>query len=236
MFLKRYGKVAAVSRFIEHCLHEQRVWSNITCCLHFVNTERFKPDRAVRAALRNERGVEDRFVVLTVAHLIQAKGVDVVLRALPALPPAVVLWVIGAGEEDARLQELSVQLAVQDRVRFLGLQAHVEPFMQAADCFVCPSLWAEAAGLVNIEANACGLPVIGSDLGGIPEYVENGVTGLLFPAGDHVQLAERVRRLQSCPDLCRTMGTKARDRAVQHFSPQARLADYLNLYRPSTPR
>jgi hypothetical protein len=114
---------------------------------------------------------EGKFVLLSVAHLIRAKGVDVALRALAELPPAVVLWVAGEGEEAGRLRELCRDLGVEGRVRFLGSQPHVEPYLQAAGCFVCPSLGAEAAGLVNLEAQACGLPVLASSVGGIPEYV-----------------------------------------------------------------
>ena len=70
----------------------------------------------------------------------------------------------------------------------------MEPLLQAADCAVCPSIWSEAAGLVNLEAQACGLPVIARRIGGIPELVEDGRTGFLFTPGDHRELAERLRR------------------------------------------
>ena len=72
--------------------------------------------------------------------------------------------------------------------------------MQAADCLVCPSLWAEAAGLVNLEALSTGLPVVASRIGGIPEYVEDGKTGMLFPPGDHQALAALIRRLMDTPE------------------------------------
>src|SRR5262249_11534738 len=96
-----------------------------------------------------------------------------------------------------------------------------------------PSLWAEAAGLVNIEAQACGLPVIASRVGGISDYVEEGRTGFLFPAGDHVELAERARRLQADPLLCQNMGREALAVAVARFSARARLSEYVGLYRSS---
>ncbi len=128
------------------------------------------------------------------------------------------------------LQALAGELGVRNRVRFLGLQSRVEPFMQAADCFVCPSRWAEAAGLVNLEAQACGLPVVAVRIGGIPEYVAEGRTGLLFPPEDPVGLARSVRQLLDCPEECRAMGRRARESAVMHFSPTARLDDFLELY------
>jgi glycosyltransferase involved in cell wall biosynthesis len=114
---------------------------------------------------------------------------------------------------------------------FHGPQRHVEPFMQGADCCLCPSLWAEAAGLVNLEAQASGLPVIASDIGGIPEYVSEGKTGFLFPPGDAAELANRVCRLLTDPGLQQRFGRAARQLAEQQFSPAARLAEMVDLYR-----
>src|SRR5205085_2195046 len=109
-----------------------------------------------------------------------------------------------------------------------------EPYMQAADCFVCPSRWAEAAGLVNIEAQACGLPVVASRIGGIPEYVAEGRTGLLFAAEKHEEMARAVRVLIDDRGECRAMGRRAREWAVEQFSPAARLRDFLDVYRLET--
>jgi glycosyltransferase involved in cell wall biosynthesis len=231
LLLRRYRKVLCVSQFVQHCLARERSWSNLLCCLHFINTDRFRPDPAVRSALRRHYGVDNCFVVATVAHLIKAKGVDVACRALAELPDNVVLWAAGEGREAESLRRLCADLGVERRVLFLGNQAHVEPFLQAADCFVCPSLWAEAAGLVNLEAQASGLPVVASRIGGIPEYVEDGRTGLLFPPGDVHALAGCLRRLYDTPALCRELGRQARLATVARFSSESRLAAYLDLYR-----
>jgi glycosyltransferase involved in cell wall biosynthesis len=232
LLLKRYARVLGVSRFVEECLARQGCWSNLSCCLHFINAERFRPDEETRAAVRARLGAEGKFVLVSVCFLIKAKGVDVAVRALTELPADVVLWVVGAGDEAGPLQELSRRLGLEERVRFLGPQPRVEPFLQAADCFVCPSLWAEAAGLVNLEAQACGLPVLASRIGGIPEYVAEGETGLLFPPGEHGRLAEAVRRLHGDPELRRRLAQAARARVEAHFSAEALLPAYLDLYRP----
>jgi glycosyltransferase involved in cell wall biosynthesis len=233
VLLRRYSKVHCVSNFVLRCLQREESWSNLACLTHFINTERFQPDPAVRAAVRKRFGQEGCFVLLTVANLIKPKGIDIVLRALPGLPESVVFWVVGEGQDSARLERLCRELSLEGRVRFLGSQRHVNPYMQAADCLVCPSLWEEAAGLVNIEAEACGLPVVASNKGGISEYVEDGRTGFLFPAGDHLQLAERIRQLLEAPQTRRDMGLAARTLAVERFSAAARLGEYLDLYRSS---
>jgi glycosyltransferase involved in cell wall biosynthesis len=231
LLLKRYRKVWCVSRFVEDCLARQQSWSNLACCLHFINTDRFRPDIEVRQKVRGELACADHFVVLAVANLIREKGIDVLLHALAQTPPDVRLWVVGTGPEAAALERLRDELGLEQRVRFFGQQVHVQPFMQAADCLVCPSLWAEAAGLVNVEALSTGLPVLASHTGGIPEYVEDGVTGYLFPAGNDQALAAGIRRLRDDPERCRRLGTAARTAAVQRFSAPARINDYLDLYR-----
>jgi glycosyltransferase involved in cell wall biosynthesis len=181
--------------------------------------------------VRRELDCADRFVVLAVANLIPEKGIDVLLRAVPLTPPEVRVWVVGTGPETATLHALRDQLGLQERVRFFGQQAQVQPYMQAADCLVCPSLWAEAAGLVNLEALSTGLPVLASRIGGIPEYVEEDATGLLFPPGDHRMLAELICRLHQQPELRQRLGAAARATATRRFAVPARLDDYLNLYR-----
>jgi glycosyltransferase involved in cell wall biosynthesis len=227
--LRRYARVLGVSDYVSGCLRRDG-WPAAQTCLHFINTDRFVPDPDAGRVLRQRLGDVGGFVLVTVAYLIAAKGIDVTVRALAGLPEAVRLWVVGDGPEEDALRRLAEALGVADRVRFLGLQAHVQPYLQAADAFVCPSLWAEAAGLVNLEAQACGLPVLASDIGGIPEYVADGRTGLLFPPGDADALAGQVRRLLD-PALRDALGRQARAVAVERFSVAARLHAYLDLYR-----
>jgi glycosyltransferase involved in cell wall biosynthesis len=231
VLLKRYSKVLGISDFVLECLKAEGIWSNLYCRTHFINTERFRPDDLVRSRLRKELDVGSQFVVLVVAHLISEKGIDVVLKALRKLPTRIVLWIVGDGPEGERLRELCKALSLETRVCFFGYQVNVSPYLQAADCLVCPSVWAEAAGLVILEGLACGLPVIGSAVGGIPQFVEDGRTGFLVPGGDDTQLAERICRLEGDPEGCKRMGLKARSVAVERFSQEKRLGGYLELYR-----
>src|SRR5262249_10283297 len=199
-------KVLCVSDFVLRCLKAEGLWPNLRTCTHFINTERFRPDDGGRAHRRKELGVTDRFVILVVAQLIDWKGVDVVLRALRRLPVRVVAWIVGDGPDARRLKDLCKTLGQEDRVCFFGYQMDVSRYMQVADCLVCPSVWAEAAGLAILEGLACRLPVIASAVGGIPEFVEDCRTGFLFPPGDDAQLAERILDLASDPERCRRMG------------------------------
>ena len=230
LLLRRFSRVVGVSDFVRQCLDRQQVWSNCSSCLHFINTDRFRPDPEEGRRLKASLGDEGRFVALVVGQLIPEKGIDVLLRALALLPPLATVWVVGEGAHAPALQALAAELGVADRTRFLGPQSNVSPFMQAADCLVCPSVWAEAAGLVNLEGQASGLPVVASRIGGIPEYVADGRTGLLFPPGDHVRLAAQLRRLIEDEGLLQEFGRAARTHAVEHFSADARLKEHLALY------
>jgi glycosyltransferase involved in cell wall biosynthesis len=231
LLLKRYARTLSVSRFVKDCLEEQGAWSNVIVHAHFVNTDRFVPNPAVRAATRRQYQVEDRFVVIAIAQMIPEKGIDVLLRAMTHLPDRAMLWLVGAGRQAEELQALSRILGVSERVRFLGLQRRVEPFLQSADCFVLPSRWKEAAGLVLLEAQSAGLPAVASRIGGIPEYVDEGRSGFLFTPEDAQDLARHLRALCDDPELCRRMGQQARAHAVENFSPAAQLASWLDHYR-----
>jgi glycosyltransferase involved in cell wall biosynthesis len=231
LFSRRYDKVFCVSQFVLNDLRRQQISSDLILSRYFINTDRFRPDETARGELRKQLHVEGRFVLLTVAHLIKEKGIEVLIRTLADLPESVVLWIVGDGDESERLRQLCSELHVTSRVCFHGQQKNVAPFMQAADCFVCPSLWAEAAGLVNLEASASGLPVVASRIGGIPEYVEDGCTGLLFLPGDHHELTRCVQSLNEDSAMHQEMSAQARAWAVEKFSADSGVLDCLNLYR-----
>ena len=230
ILLSRYDKALCISDFVLESLRRQDTWPKLVRYGCFVNTNRFRPDGEARAKLRREMDVDSRFVVLTVANLIPWKGIDVAIRSLLELPERVELWVVGGGEEWTRLQALCAELELSPRTRFFGKQRDVLPYLQAADCFACPSLWAEAMGFVNLEALACGLPVVASSIGGLPEFIEDGVTGILFRTGDHHELAMAIQALAEDPEKCARMGAAARIAAQQKYSIGSRLAAYLELY------
>jgi L-malate glycosyltransferase len=229
----RYRKILCVSDFVLAQVRRS-AGSQVGRLHHFINTDRFRPDPSVRSQVRQAQGVGEEFVAVTVAQLIKDKGIDVAVKSLAQLPEAAVLWVVGEGPEQGNLAVLAQDLGLGNRVRFFGPQRNVEPFIQAADCALCPSVWAEAAGLVNLEALACGLPVVASRIGGIPEFVDDGHTGFLFTPGDHRELADRIRRLCDDPELRHRMGQKARLDAIERFSTQRQIGLHLALYQAAS--
>jgi glycosyltransferase involved in cell wall biosynthesis len=231
LLLKCYRQVWCVSDFVRRCLVAQGTWSNLRRCLHFVNTDRFQPDAGARLRLREQQGVDKCFVILLITQLIKAKGVDLALVALAELPEQAIVWIVGTGPLAEELLALARKLGIEHRVRFWGLQRQVEPFLQAADCLVLPSRWQEAAGLVLLEAQAAGLPVVASRIGGIPEYVAEDRSALLFKPDDAGDLATQLRKLHDDAALRDCLGRTGRELILERFSVASRLPEWLDLYR-----
>jgi glycosyltransferase involved in cell wall biosynthesis len=148
-----------------------------------------KPDADVR------RRYGER-VLLWVGRLQPWKGVETAIRALPHVPGATLL-IAGDGEDRERLERLTVELHLGERVHFLGAlpRTQLPRLYSSVDLLLATSTASETFGIGLVEAQACGLPVVASRFGGFPEVVDEGRTGLLFPPGDHVALAAAANSL-----------------------------------------
>jgi phosphatidylinositol alpha-1,6-mannosyltransferase len=147
-------------------------------------------------------------LLLTVARLVARKGIDTVLTALPEIAarhPNVRYAIAGEGLDRDRLEALIRQLALTERVEWLGYVNHdaLAPLYASADLFVLPSRSIselgdiEGFGLVLLEAQACGTPVVAARSGGMPDALEDGVTGVLVPPSDPAALAHAIDELLS---------------------------------------
>ncbi|MFJ9901025.1 glycosyltransferase family 4 protein [Streptomyces sp. NPDC091280] len=181
----------------------------------------FQGDGQTQAAqeLRRRLGTQDRKVVLCVSRLVARKGQDVLIRALPLVRRAVpdaVLVLVGKGPEEKRLRALARRYA-DGAVVFAGGVDHVGTAVHyaAADVFAMPcrtrkaGLEAEGLGIVFLEAQASGLPVIVGDSGGAPDTVRDGETGHVVPGRDVKAVAEAVVGTLLSPDRS-AMGTAGR--------------------------
>ena len=175
----------------------------------------FHPRDRARARLRLGYR-EDQRLLLFVGRLERLKGVDIALRALALLNrPDVRLLVLGEDSKDAaesecaRLRALAAELQIQAQVDFLGStpQAQLPSYYAAADACLMPS-YSESFGLVGLEAQACGCPVIAANVAGLASVVREGVTGHLIDGDDPAHYADRISRLLSDPDLARQMGSR----------------------------
>lgn len=156
--------------------------------------------------------------LLFVGRLAEKKGVDVLLRALAQVPEAT-LVVGGDGPDDQRLEALSVQLGVSDRVEFAGRvsRERIREELRRAYAVVVPSRVAadgdqDTTPLVMSEGMSAGVPVIASRLGGLAEQIEPGVTGLLAEPGSPESLAEVLRQALSDPEALEVSAKRAQER------------------------
>jgi glycosyltransferase involved in cell wall biosynthesis len=154
---------------------------------------------------------------LFVGRLVPEKGLDWLLSAFSQIGSEAILHIAGAGPLEGRLRALASAPPLQDRVVFHGwLEAsQLRGLYERCRALIVPSVWPEPAGLVNLEAQAHGRPVIASAVGGIPEYVENNVAGLLINPQTPSALAQAIERLVKDDDLVMRLGQNGRRRAVE---------------------
>lgn len=172
-------------------------------------------------------------LVACVARLEPVKGVDVFVRAAALVArshPDARLAVIGDGSQRAALEALAGESGVAERLVFAGNLSPVAPAIAAADVLVVPSR-SEGLPMVVLEAMALGKPVVASEVGGIPEAVEDGVTGLLVPPDDPAALADAIGELLDDPARADVMGAAGSARVIDHFSLDDQLARYLAVFR-----
>jgi glycosyltransferase involved in cell wall biosynthesis len=195
----------------------------ITVIQNGIDTENFAPVQRSSAEL----------TLGFIGHLGKHKGLDVLLHALSLMNARQVrLLVVGTGEDAEWLQTFSHERALDPYVTFLG---HVEnlriaTIYQQIDVLVVPSVWPENSPVTITEAMASGIPVIASDVGGISELVEDGVTGYLIPLRDSLAIAERIQRFLARPELLKTMGERARAK-IQAYQMRQQVERIVEVYR-----
>ncbi|CAJ53634.1 glycosyltransferase family 4 protein [Haloquadratum walsbyi] len=178
-----------------------------------IDSERFRPTEEVHPAVD-----ESKRTILVVSRLDPRKGIDKAIRAFAQLDrDDTELLIGGTGRLEASLRELAADLGVVDRVRFLGFvpEEELPTLYSAADLFVLPSEY-EGFGIVFMEAMACGTPVIGTDVGGVPTAIDEGKTGYLVPKDEIGELAERIDDSLRDPVSCDRLQERAREWAADH--------------------
>ena len=197
-----------------------------------IDLSRFHPDAQARAEIRAELDIPAAaWVVGTVGRLAPEKAQTRLIEALAqALTPERQLILVGDGPERAALE--AARSALGERARFVhlvGARRDVPRLLAALDVFSLTSK-TEGLPLVIPEAMAAGLPVVSTDVGGIATVVEEGRTGFLVPSGDGGELAQRFDRLASNRALAEDLGRTGRVRALERYSAERMVRDYLDLY------
>ncbi len=160
-------------------------------------------------------------VIFSAARLKRTKGLHYVIEAVGKLKsafPGLYYLIAGEGSYREELAQCVRRFSLQDRVKFLGNVPHhlLSRYYSFADVAVFPSLYLEAFGISIAEAMSCGVPVVGSNVGGIPEVI--GDAGILCPPADSEQLAEGLRKILSNEDVRQRMGEQGRQRIISNFT------------------
>lgn len=235
LLLRQRDRVVAVGQAVRRALvdNEGIRADRIAVIYNGVHLDPFLAGNGERASVRHEIGVgAEDLVILQVARLDYLKDHATAIRTLGHVVKQRAdarLVLVGEGPELAKIQQLVQQAGLDKHIRLLGLRKDVARLLPTADVFLLSSI-SEGIPLTLIEAMAAGLPVVSTRVGGVGEVVEEGVTGLLAPAGDDAKLAEHILRLAADQTSRLQMGERGRQRAVDKFSESRMHAGYLQLY------
>lgn len=218
--------VIAISESVLHSILDRQIFKRgIYVTIHNgVDLNAIATAGICRTPLKESLGIAAHHqVVGNVANLYPGKGHQYLLEAARLVLnqlPDVTFVIVGKEkkkEDLEQLQELAQRLGIQDRVIFTGFRQDVFQVMSTFDIFVLPSLW-EGFGIVLLEAMALGKPVIGTNVGGIPEVIDNGLNGFLVEPRNSQQLAERILELLRNAALRNRMGQNGIQKVQLRFS------------------
>jgi N-acetyl-alpha-D-glucosaminyl L-malate synthase BshA len=195
---------------------------------NFVDLKRFDVKPCPEASKLRKDGEQ---VLIHVSNFRPVKRINDIIEAtaeiLKKIP--VRLLMVGDGPDRHAAEVRSRELGISDSISFLGSQDNIEKILPCADIFLLPSEF-ESFGLSALEAMACGVATVATNAGGIPEVVEDGVTGRLVPVGDIKALAQATIEILEDPEQLRSMGIAARARAKRLFRIENIIPQYTNYY------
>jgi len=227
--------VTSISQYLkDKTFADFGITRDIVVIPNFVNCDVYAPVREheVRAAARKHLVGTDEPILIHLSNFRPVKRVVDVVKVFAqvnrAIPSQLVL--VGDGPDRSAAEWLVHDLKIQDRVHFLGKQDRVNELLPLADLMLMPSQL-ESFGLAALEAMACKVPPIATRVGGVPELIDDGETGLLFPVGDVDGMAQgALRLLQNCEPL-EAMRENARRAAQKRFCATLVVPQYLKYYQ-----
>lgn len=226
-FFRRFAKYIniafACSDFYCQCAKDSEIFQNVKTLHNGINLPEQSP-------------IENWNNLLFVGRLEKNKGARLVVEATAKIlieHPSIKVNIAGTGTQMNDLKRKAKELGISNIVRFEGYQSfkQIEELYRKTTIIVVPSLYPDNLPTVCIEAMAIGRPVVGSMLGGIPELIANGKTGLLFSPGNNEELVKCVNQLLNDRQLMRSMGDAGRIKAEQEFSASIYLKKILEAYK-----
>jgi len=227
--IEQSDAVTAVSRFLRDETYRQiPVNKEIEVVYNFIDPDRH--DVRIPSCIPQKTS-ERQVTLMHISNFRPLKRTDDVVRIFARVRETLDarLVLVGDGPEYGRTRELVETLGLSDYVRYVGVVDGVAPLLAAADVLLLPSE-TESFGLVALEAMASGVPVVATDVGGLPEVVEHGVTGFLAPVGDVDAMAGYCRQLLADWRVGKQFGQAARRRAEEKFDYRSIIPLYERIY------
>lgn len=230
---RRWITPVAISRELGRSLESHYGLHHPVVIMNGIPVVGFVRDAGAGWSWRQANGFHKDWVVFTcVARFNEQKNHLQLLDSFAAVSqkaPEARLLLVGNGTLRGTILERAGALGLRDKLHLLDVRRDVPEILAASDVFVLPSLW-EGTPLSLMEAMAAGLPCVATRVGGVPELVQDGITGLLVVPGNVPALASAMKRLHSDAQLRAALGTQARDYARQHFGLASMAQAYLQLY------
>jgi L-malate glycosyltransferase len=180
-----------------------------------------------KSLCRNPRSPEEPVVVGTVAHLSHEKGLHCLIEAaslIPGVKKKLRFVIVGDGDCLPELKALAQMKGLEDIFQFAGFHTNISQYMNSFDIFALPSL-SEGLSSAILEAMAASLPIVATEVGGIPELVKNGDNGLLVTPADSDALARAIQQLANNPEISRQMGLRGRERMEKRFTLDRKISE-----------
>ncbi len=234
--------VIAVSRPVAQHLNKdfEISQSMINMIPNGIDLERFKMvDQQQRHAVRHKLNIPDDVLLIgIIARLSDVKGIDILIKAMPFVlkrAPSAHLLIVGRGPEEDALKKLTQELDLDACVRFEHTVNQAYRLLAGFDVFVMPSLM-EGLGISVMEAQASGIPVVASRVGGLVDLIEDTRTGYLIPSKDPLALADKIVEVLQHPDQAKMVANQARIHINEFFSADLMIKKTLQVYEQYSSR
>ena len=223
--------ITAVSHYLQQrTLQEFNIDREIRVIHNFVDALRYS--HASNDCAKGHFAPQGEKVVMHASNFRSVKRVEDVVQIFAKIQERIPakLLLVGEGPDRMLIQQRVTELRLSDQVVFLGEQDYMEELLSCADLFILPSEQ-ESFGLVALEAQSFGVPVIGTNVGGLPEVVIHGETGFLLPVGEIEGMAAKSLELLESPDLYASFQKNARERVLHCFDSQRMISQYEAYYQ-----
>lgn len=237
LVIKKSDKITAISNYLAEFARKLNKEATIIMIPNGVDSDLFKKLDFEGSEMKSRLNIrEDERIVMTVSRLVPKNGADVLIKAFARLDDVIGnlktrLVIIGSGPMTDELESLATKLGVSDRIIFAGdiYYEDLPGYLSMADVFARPS-YSEGLGNAFLEAMAVGVPIIGTRVGGIVDFLEDGVTGLFCEVGDHEDLAKRIKMVLSDVDLRKRLIENGRELVKRRYSWQSVSDEFRKIY------